>query len=89
MLLKWALLLRLAIVNTSSLTSMMELLSVVIVEVSLTNAGKRQILVLVQSQQLSETDDADVGAPAAVADGLFRKCRQPATSGVCAVSVEF
>ena len=51
-------------VNTSSLTSLMASLSVVIDAASFANADKRQLLVLVQSQQNSETDDADVGAPA-------------------------
>ena len=58
----------LTLVNTSSLTSLMASLSVVFVQASAANADKRQLPAVAQSQQNSETDDADVGAPVAAID---------------------
>jgi len=52
-------------VDTSSLTSLMSSLSVVIDAASFTTSDKQKLVALVQSQQGSEADDADVGAPAA------------------------
>jgi len=52
-------------VDTSSLTSLMSSLSVVIEAAAFTTSDKQKLVALVQSQQASESDDADVGAPAA------------------------
>jgi len=52
-------------IDTSSLTSLMASLSVVIEAASFANSDKRKLLALVQSQQTSDADDTDVGAPAA------------------------
>jgi len=52
-------------VDTSSLTSLMSSLSVVIDAAAFTTSDKQKLVALVQSQQGSDADDADVGAPAA------------------------
>jgi len=52
-------------VDTSSLTSLMSSLSVVIDAAAFTTSDKQKLVALVQSQQGSDADEADVGAPAA------------------------
>jgi len=51
--------------DTSSLASLMSSLSVVADAAAFATSDKQKLLALVQSQQSSDADDADVGAPAA------------------------
>jgi len=52
-------------VDASSLTSLMASLSVVVDAAAFSTSDKQKLVALVQSQQSTDTDDTDLGAPAA------------------------